>query len=98
MLIKHYSKTGRFCRVTFRLPPEIRAREAALCGDFNHWDMRCQIMQPLKNGGFSTTLSLPAGGTYRFRYVLDGERWENDWEADGYLPNDFGSEDSLVTI
>jgi hypothetical protein len=28
--------------------------------------------------------------------LLDGERWENDWAADGYAPNNFGTEDSVV--
>jgi hypothetical protein len=29
---------------------------------------------------------------------LDGERWENDREADGYAPNDFGTDDSIVEV
>ena len=41
---------------------------------------------------------LEAGRQYRFRYWLDNERWENDWAADAYLPNPFGSEDSVVAI
>jgi 1,4-alpha-glucan branching enzyme len=98
MLIKHYSKTGRFCRVTFKLPSSVKASEATLCGDFNNWDVACQSMQALKDGGFSTTLSLPVGRAYRFRYVLDGKRWENDWDADGYVANEFGSEDSLLQL
>ena len=31
-----------------------------------------------------------------FRYVLDGELWENDWAADDYLPNSHGADDSVV--
>jgi len=55
-------------------------------------------MKQLKDGSFSTTLSLTPGNSYRFRYLLDEERWENDWDADLYLPNEFGSEDSVVTV
>ena len=55
-------------------------------------------MKKLKDGSFSATASLESGGTYRFRYLVDGERWENDWEADEYLPNDFGSDDSIVKV
>jgi 1,4-alpha-glucan branching enzyme len=98
MLIKHYSKKGDFCRVTFKLPPEVAADEAAVCGDFNNWDPGKDGMRRLRNGGFSLTLSLPSGRTYRFRYLLDGVRWENDEGADGYLPNPFGSEDSLARL
>jgi hypothetical protein len=27
---------------------------------------------------------------------VDGERWENDWAADAYAPNAFGTEDSVA--
>ena len=27
-----------------------------------------------------------------------GKRWENDWEAEAYLPNDHGTEDSVITV
>jgi len=33
-----------------------------------------------------------------FRYLVDGERWENDWAADAYVPNPFGGEDSVVEV
>jgi 1,4-alpha-glucan branching enzyme len=55
-------------------------------------------MKRRKDGSFTLTLSLQAGREYRYRYLLDGERWENDWAADGYTPNPFGSDDSLVRI
>lgn len=98
MLKKSYSKTGRVCRVTFRLPAEVEADSAALCGDFNEWNQEANPMKRLKSGGFSATVSVPAGQKYRFRYLLDGQRWENDWEADAYLPNAHGSEDSVLAV
>jgi hypothetical protein len=53
-------------------------------------------MKRRKDGSFTLTLSLKSGQQYRFRYLLDGERWENDAAADGSAPNPFGSEDSLL--
>lgn len=97
MISKHYSKTGRKVRVTFKLPADVKAERAAVCGDFNGWDPAATPMKQLKDGSFSATVSLDAGESYRFRYLLDGERWENDWEADGYLPNPFGEDDSVVS-
>ena len=44
------------------------------------------------------TVGLDAGRAYRFRYLLDGQRWENDWAADAYQPNDFGGDDSVVDL
>ena len=98
MPTKSYSKTGQVCRVTFRLPAEVEAKEAALCGEFNDWDAEANPMKQLKSGDFSTTVSLDAGNTYRYRFLLDGERWENDWDAEAYAPNEFGAEDSLITV
>ncbi|MFO7678931.1 MAG: isoamylase early set domain-containing protein [Chloroflexota bacterium] len=98
MLKKSYSKTGGSCRVTFKLPAEVEAETAALCGDFNNWDPNDGPMKKLKDGSFSATVSLMPGSAYRFRYLLDGDRWENDWEADQYLPNSYGEEDSVVAV
>jgi hypothetical protein len=44
------------------------------------------------------TVGLDAGRAYRFRYLLDGQRWDNDWAADAYQPNDFGGDDSVVDL
>ncbi|MFN2221504.1 MAG: isoamylase early set domain-containing protein [Candidatus Promineifilaceae bacterium] len=98
MLKKNYSKTGSVCRVTFKLPAEVSAETAALCGEFNEWDTGAGPMKKLKDGSFSVTVSLDADQSYRFRYWLDDERWENDWEADAYEANEFGSEDSVVNV
>ena len=98
MLRKNYSKTGASCRVTFDLPPGVNAEAASLCGEFNTWSPTAPPMGHRKDGRFSTTISLQVGETYRFRYLLDGERWENDWGADGYMPNPFGDEDSLIKL
>ena len=32
------------------------------------------------------------------RYLLDGQRWDNDWAADAYVRNDFGGDDSVVDL
>lgn len=44
------------------------------------------------------TVSLDAGRAYRFRYLLDGHWWDNDWSADAYQPNGFGGDDSVVDL
>ena len=95
---KAYTKTGRSCRVTFELPPGINAQTACLCGDFNQWSQDSHPMKRRKDGSFTITISLKPGHQYRYRFFLDGERWENDWAAEAYLPNEYGSEDSVVNI
>jgi 1,4-alpha-glucan branching enzyme len=98
MLVKTYSKTGNVCRVTFKLPVEVVAETAVVAGDFNAWSTESHPMKTLKDGSFSVTISLTPGKAYRFRYLLDNERWENDWEADAYLPNSYGEDDSVVEV
>lgn len=98
MLKKNFSKSGQSCRVTFKLPASVEAKTAHLCGEFNSWSPTQHPMKQLKDGSFSVTVSLDAGQSYRFRYLLDGQRWENDWEADAYVANQYGSEDSLIRL
>ena len=95
---KEYTKTGRSCRVTFNLPADVNAQTACLCGEFNDWDQSSHPMKRGKDGSFSLTISLKPGRQYRYRFLLDGERWENDWAAEDYAPNTLGSEDSVVNI
>ena len=98
MLRKNFSKTGRSCRVTFTVPSEVPAERVYVSGEFNDWDRPGLPLVRRKDGRFSNSVSLETGRAYRFRYLLDGERWENDAAADGYVPNPFGSEDSLLEI
>lgn len=98
MLTKKESKNGKTCRVTFELPADVNAETAALCGEFNGWDKAALPMKKLKSGIFRVAVTLDVGKEYRFRYWLDGERWENDWAADAYKPNEFGTDDSILIL
>ena len=95
---KSYTRTGRSCRVTFYLPPEIEAQSAALCAEFNNWNPEAHPMRARKDGTFYVSVSLDTGASYRYRFLIDGERWENDWEAEEYRSNEFGSDDSVITV
>ena len=53
-------------------------------------------MTRLKSGDFKLTLELPCNKEFKFRYLIDDNRWENDWFADKYIPNEHGSDDSVV--
>ena len=86
------------CKVTFELPAEVGASEAYVCGEFNDWSTTATPLKRRKDGSFAVTVTLEAGRRYRFRYRLGDDQWENDWEADDYLPNEFGGEDSVVAV
>lgn len=102
MTKKNYSKTGKRCRVTFkipadRIPAQLDADEAVLLGDFNGWRPDAHPLTRRKDGSFSTTVSLDAGSTYRFRYLIDGRLWLND-ESVEQVPNRFGGHDGLLKV
>ena len=84
-------------KVTFNLPKEVQAEKVAVCGDFNDWDPEANPMKKLKDGRFQAAVNLPEG-EYRYRFLIDDETWENDWEAEAYAPNPFGGEDSIIRV
>jgi 1,4-alpha-glucan branching enzyme len=96
-VIKSRAAKGK-ADVTFTVDPQVGAQTAAVCGDWNDWSADADVMHRDAGGGFSVTVSLDAGRAYRFRYLLDGHRWDNDWSADAYQPNGFGGDDSVVDL
>ena len=98
MLKKNYTRKGQACRVTFKHPNEENYKTAALVGDFNDWDIKACPMKRLKGGSFSVTASLEAAHSHSFRYLMDGDIWANDHDADGYIANEYGSDDSIITV
>jgi 1,4-alpha-glucan branching enzyme len=99
-LKKRYLKSKAVCKVTFTLPKEAAgaAKTAHVVGDFNDWNVRANAMKKLRDGTLTATITLKRGRKYQFRYLLDGAIWENDWNADKYAQNSFGSENSVVVV
>lgn len=93
MLSKRFYKKGDECEVTFRIKPQ-DAAEAAVLTEANGWTPIS--MEQLKSGEFKARVRLPVGQRFQFRYLIDGNRWENDEAADAYVPNEHGGENSVV--
>jgi hypothetical protein len=89
---------GRKVEVTFRMPPLDDVVELCLCGEFNGWQVKGVPLVQETDGTWVAKLVLDSGKSYRFRYTDNQGRWHNDREADAYVPNDFGSEDSVVDL
>ena len=97
VLEKRPEDDGRTVVVTFSHPITDGTDTVTLVGDFNDWSEDAEPMK-LDSSSCSCSVRLEPGRTYRFRYLVDGTRWENDWQADRYVPNDFGGDDSLVDL
>lgn len=97
---KNYPANSEKCRVTFKLTKEMAqgTSVAYLAGDFNEWNTEASPMRQLKDGSFSTTISLEKG-SYQFRYYLGGGKWVNEPESDHAVPTQFmDAENSVIVI
>jgi 1,4-alpha-glucan branching enzyme len=89
---------GRTVEVTFRMPPMDDVVELYLSGDFSGWKVKSIPFALESDDTWVARIELEAGKKYRFRYHDNQGRWMNDPEADGSVPNDFGSEDSILDL
>lgn len=95
MLRKRKFRKDNKVKVTFALPAEAANDHAHVAGDFNDWRASTP-MKRQKDGSLRATVDLAPGRAYEFRYLIDGARWVNDPDADGYADNPFGSQNSVV--
>lgn len=97
---KEYMKGKNVCKVTFRLPsiaaPD--AKTVSIVGDFNDWNIYANPMKKMKNKDFAITLELQPGSEYQFRYLIDENSWENDWNADKYVKSPYGTDNSVIVV
>jgi 1,4-alpha-glucan branching enzyme len=98
-LKKQFLKSKPVCKVSFRLEAAEAngASKVQLLGDFNNWDKSAEPMAALKSNDFTATLELEAGKEYQFRYLVDGATWKNDSQADAFVANSFGEENSVIS-
>ncbi|WP_219942128.1 isoamylase early set domain-containing protein [Iamia sp. SCSIO 61187] len=92
---RQHLKNGTW-KVTFDLTAEAGVKDVHLCGEFRDWSPTATPMTRREDGTYRVTVALEPGRSYRFRYLLDGDRWENDWAAHDYVPNEHGGDDSVV--
>ncbi len=97
-ITKKFLKSKPVCKVTFKLSKDQvnGASSVHLVGDFNEWNESAEPMKGLKNGGYTVTVDLEQGKEYQFRYLVDGNTWLNDEEADKSAPTPFGDASNSV--
>ena len=66
------------CDVVFTYRPDRPARTVHLAGTFNEWNSSSHpLTGPDAEGRYQTRLTLKHG-TYRYKYVIDGDYWTPD--------------------
>lgn len=99
MITKHPVKGQGPVRITFELPSTMWAERVNLVGEFNDWDTTATPMTRTRSdANWKVTIELMAGDRYRFRYLVDGKEWLNDWHADDHEENPYGSFDSVIDL
>ena len=99
MVEKKVSPKGKTVRVTFELPADAASEEVAVVGDFNGWDKSKDKMKlDSKKGVWTKAITVKPDNTYQFRYFVDGREWRNDEEADGFAPNPFHGQNSVISV
>lgn len=99
-ITKKYLKSKPVCKVTFRISKNMApgAKAVFIAGEFNDWSTKKSKMKQLKSGEFTLTIDLETEREYQFRYCIDGDRWENDDNADKYIHNPHAGCDNSVVI
>ena len=99
-LTKQFLKSKPVCKVTFQLAADAvsGASTVAVLGSFNEWDPQANVLKKQKDGSFKGTAELTAGQEYEFRYLLDGQNWLNDEQADKYVTGGWSSDENSVLV
>ncbi len=99
-LKKQFNEKKSVCKVTFNLANNaaVSAQKAHLTGDFNGWDIESIPMKKNKGGGFSVSIDLEKGHEYQFKYLIDGNLWLNENDADKHVSNEYQGENSVVEV
>ncbi|MCY3834287.1 MAG: isoamylase early set domain-containing protein [Chloroflexi bacterium] len=86
--------TVQVCFYTEAMP---EAESVNLVGSFDDWDENAHPMRRLKDGRFMAIKRFEANSRHEYRYLVNGQMWINEAEADSYTANPFGSDNCVVT-
>lgn len=94
MIKKRFFKTKDEVEVTFEYEEAEGVESVTLVSEHNDWQP--VDMPQLKRGGFQAKERLPKNGRFQFRYLVNGDTWVNDAEADDYVDNEHGTQNGVV--
>lgn len=99
MIKKSYVKSRDLYKVTFEVPTEKigKGREVRVLSTFNDWNWENGLVLKPGKASYKATAEL-SSGDYQFRYLIDGQEWENDEAAEHYTASGFGTENSCFTL
>ncbi len=73
------------------------AKRVSIAGDFNKWNIDEGTMK--RRGKGTWTIEIPlTPGAYNYMFVVDGDVWVTDPEAEAYRDDGFGYKNSVVRV
>jgi 1,4-alpha-glucan branching enzyme len=97
-MLRKQNAAGGKVKVTFSMPALEGVTTLYLTGSFNDWADPGMPMVRGADGGWCAALTLETGWAYQYRFRDQDGGWHNDWAADSYVPNEFGSENSVADL
>ena len=77
-------------------PPEGEIDRVSLVGDFNDWTIDAEPMERIDDGTFHLARALPVGRRFQYRFVVNGQDWYTDPNAEEFEPDGYGGENAVV--
>lgn len=74
------------------------AERVSVAGDFNHWDPAQTPMAREASGLWRADIELPPAGRYRYKFVINGQRWMEDPSNGLQEPDEFGGLNSVLNV
>jgi hypothetical protein len=74
------------------------ARSVAIAGDFNGWDPANHGLRDPDGDGIWTAVFPVPVGLHKYMFVVDGERWVTDPNAERYIDDGFGMRNALLSV
>jgi hypothetical protein len=88
---------GPVIYVQFALNAE-GARSVVVAGDFNDWSTDAGSLRDVNGDGVFRGLVAVRPGVHKYMFVVDGEEWVTDPDAERYVDDGFGMRNALLAI
>lgn len=88
----------RLYDVEFKYDPFLPAKSVHLVGSFNNWDNTADPMSDEdRDGVWTITKKLPPGKHF-YKFYVNGNEWVTDKNADDFVSDGFGGQNSVVVV
>lgn len=74
------------------------ASTVTVAGDFNDWDVNTTPLTDTDGDGVWTGRVALRPGLHKYMFVVDGEKWITDPQADSYVDDGFGMRNAVLSI